>query len=84
MLINVLLEILGIIFLWLGIALSVLIHETGHMAGYKLAMGKKTGSFRWDSERRFLKQKTLISVFFLFRECFMIRLLIMHTRKPRC
>ena len=41
MLINVLLEILGVIFLWLGLALSILIHETGHMAGYKLAKGKK-------------------------------------------
>ena len=41
MLINVLLEILGVIFLWLGLALSILIHETGHMAGYKLANGKE-------------------------------------------
>ncbi len=41
MFINVLLEILGIIFLWLGLALSVMIHETGHMVGYKLAKGKE-------------------------------------------
>ena len=41
MLINVLLEILGVIFIWLGLALSVLIHESGHMAGYRLAKGKE-------------------------------------------
>ena len=40
MFINVLLEMLGIILLWFGLALSILIHETGHMAGYKLAKGK--------------------------------------------
>ena len=41
MFINILMEILGIIFLWLGIAFSILIHEMGHMMGYKLANGKK-------------------------------------------
>ena len=32
-------EILGIVFIWLGLAVSVLIHEAGHMTGYKLAKG---------------------------------------------
>ena len=40
MIINVLMEILGIIFLWFGLAFSVLIHEAGHLTGYKLAKGK--------------------------------------------
>ena len=40
MFINILLEILGIILLWVGLALSVLIHEMGHMVGYKLAKGQ--------------------------------------------
>ncbi len=39
MFINILMEILGVIFLWLGLAVSVLIHEAGHMTGYKLAKG---------------------------------------------
>lgn len=41
MIMNVLMEILGIIFLWLGLALSILIHEAGHMTGYKRAKGKE-------------------------------------------
>ena len=41
MILRVFMEILGIIFLWIGIAFSVLFHETGHMIGYKLAKGKE-------------------------------------------
>ena len=40
MFINILMEFLGIIFLWLGLVFSILIHETGHMIGYKLAKRK--------------------------------------------
>ena len=38
---NILMELLGIIIIWFGLAFSVLIHETGHMTGYKLAAGKE-------------------------------------------
>ena len=41
MLIIILLETLGIVFLWVGLAISVLIHEMGHMVGYKLAKGQE-------------------------------------------
>ena len=41
MFIKILMELLGIIILWFGLAFSVLIHETGHMTGYKLAEGKE-------------------------------------------
>ncbi len=41
MFINILMELLGILILWLMLAFSVLIHETGHMTGYKLAKGKE-------------------------------------------
>ena len=34
-------EILGIVFLWFGLAFSVLVHEAGHMTGYKLAKRKE-------------------------------------------
>ena len=39
MFINMLMEILGIIFLWLGLVFSILIHEMGHMIGHKLTKG---------------------------------------------
>ena len=57
MIINVLLEILGIIFLWLGLALSILIHETGHMAGYKLAKGKEDWIIQVGFGKRLFKTK---------------------------
>ena len=41
MFIKILWELLGIIILWLGLAFSVLIHEAGHLTGYKLAEGKE-------------------------------------------
>ena len=59
MFINVLLEILGIIFIWLGLALSVLIHETGHMAGYKLAKGKEDWIIQVGFGKALFKTKNL-------------------------
>ena len=38
---KIFMELLGIIILWFGLAFSVLIHEAGHMTGYKLAEGKE-------------------------------------------
>lgn len=39
MFLNIIMEILGIIIFWLGLMIIALIHEVGHMAGYKLAKG---------------------------------------------
>lgn len=55
--INVLLEILGIVFLWLGLAISVLVHETGHMAGYRLAKGEGDWTIQVGFGRKFIKTK---------------------------
>ena len=57
MFVNVLMEILGIIFLWFGIAFSVLPHETGHMTGYKLAKGKEDWIIQVGFGRTLIKTK---------------------------
>ena len=59
MFIKILFELLGIIIIWLGLVISVLIHETGHMTGYKLAEGKE-GAFRSDLAKLSLKRSILI------------------------
>ena len=38
---KIFMELLGIVIIWFGLAFSVLIHETGHMTGYRLAGGKQ-------------------------------------------
>lgn len=48
---------MGILFLWCGITLSVLIHETGHMTGYKLAKGKEDWIIQVGFGKRLIKTK---------------------------
>ena len=57
MFIKVLMEILGIAFLWIGLAFSILIHETGHMVGYKLAKGKEDWTIQVGFGKTLIKTK---------------------------
>ena len=57
MFINVLMEALGIIFLWLGVAFSILIHEMGHVVVYKLAKGKEDWIIRVGFGKTLIKTK---------------------------
>ena len=57
MFIKILLELLGIIILWLGLAFSVLIHEAGHLTGYKLAEGKEDWIIQVGFGKALLKTK---------------------------
>lgn len=57
MFVNILMEVLGIIFLWLGVAFSILIHEMGHVVGYKLAKGKEDWIIRVGFGKTLIKTK---------------------------
>ena len=51
-----------IITVWLGLFLSILAHEAGHMIGYLLSAGKKKaiGILQWEGVSKFLKQRDLL------------------------
>lgn len=56
---RLLLEILGIILCWLNLMIIVLIHEVGHLAGYKLAKGDDDWRISLGVGKRLLETKHL-------------------------
>lgn len=59
MIIDIIMEILGIIIFYLGLMIVALIHEVGHLAGYKLAKGDDDWNITLGIGKQLLKTKHL-------------------------